>query len=177
MDDLESRLERMLDAQEVDESLVQEILALSPTDPEAERILKKLEGAVGNQGPSPVMNIEDYYRPGDDLYTLLWPLSPATTAVLLMPFEALDRKTQFFVLFQEWTRREAEASVAMVSGDPDGARAVFEECLARADQLDVDELRARSYDGLRRIAELKGDRAAARQALAAAMSARETSES
>ena len=66
--------------------------------------------------------------------------------------------------------------MALVSGDPDGAAAGFEECLARADQLDVAELRARSYDGLRRVAEVRGDRDAAQQALSAAMAARALSE-
>jgi hypothetical protein len=177
MSELERRVEAMLASQEIDPSLVQEVLALPPDDPEAERILAKLLEAVGDQGPSPLMNIEDYYRPGDATYDLIWPLAPSTAAVLTFPFEALDRKTQFFVLFQEWTRREAEGSVATVSGDPDGAKAIFEECLARADQLDVAELRARSYDGLRRVAEVIGDREAARQALAAAMSERDASQS
>jgi hypothetical protein len=177
MSELERRVEAMIASQEIDPSLVQEVLALPPDDPEAGRILAKLLEAVGDQGPSPLMNIEDYYRPGDGTYDLIWPLAPSTAAVLTFPFEALDRKTQFFVLFQEWTRREAEGSVATVSGDPDGAKAIFEECLARADQLDVAELRARSYDGLRRVAEVKGDREAARQALAAAMSERDASQS
>jgi hypothetical protein len=177
MDDLERRLEAMLASQELDPSLMQEILALPPDDPAAARILARLTEVVGDQGPSPVMNIEDYYQPGEGLYSLIWPLAPATAAVLPLPFESLDRKTQFFVLFQEWTRRESEASMALVSGDADGASAGFEECLARADQLDVAELKARSYDGLRRVAELRGDRDAAQQALSAAMAARATSES
>ena len=176
MDDLERRLEAMLASQEIDPSLMQEILALPPDDPATVRILAKLTEAVGDQGPSPVLNIEEYYRPAEGLYSLIWPLAPTTAAVLPVPFESLDRKTQFFVLFQEWTRRESEASMALVSGDPDGAAAGFEECLARADQLDVAELRARSYDGLRRVAEVRGDRDAAQQALSAAMAARALSE-
>ncbi len=176
MDDLERRLERMLESQEIDESLLQEIMTLSPSDPAAARILARLQEAGADQGPSPMLNIEDYYRPGEGLYTLQWPLAPTTLAALPIPFDALDHKTQFFVLFQEWTRREFDATAALNAGGVDEARAIFEECLARADQLDVGELRARSYEGLYNVFGKSGDAGAAREALEAAMAARADAE-
>jgi hypothetical protein len=176
MSDLERRLDTMLAAQELDPALVQEIMALSPDDPVAARILAKLLTVVGEQGPSPALNIEDYYRPGVERYTLRWPLAPTTLAALPVPFEELDHKTQFYVLFQEWTRRELEGNVARNAGDLAGARAIFEECLERAEQLDVAELKARSYEGLMSVAEREGDPDAARRALEAALAARAASD-
>jgi hypothetical protein len=172
VDDLEGRLDRMLESQELDPGLVQELMALPPDHPGFERILAKLGAIVGDQPVSPAMNIEDYYRPGDEGYTLRWPLAAPTLAVMPMPFEALDRKTQFYVLFQEWTRRELEANTARNAGDLDGAQAAFAECLARAEQLDVAELMARSHEGLASVHEKANDRDAARRELEAAMAAR-----
>ena len=153
MDDLERRLEHMLETQEIDQALIEEIMALPPGDPRTDRIISRLTAIGADQGPSPVLNIEDYYQPGDQVFTLRWPLAPPTQAVLPFPFDALDRKTQFFVLFQEWTRRDLEANTARNAGDLDGAQAIFEECLARAEQLDVAELKARSYEGMASVAE------------------------
>jgi hypothetical protein len=53
-----------------------------------------------------------------------------------------------------------------------GATTIFDECLARADQLEVPELRARSYEGLVRVAERAGQTATARELSRAAMAAR-----
>jgi hypothetical protein len=171
-EDLEQRLDRMLASGKVDPTLVGEIMALPPTDPRFAGILTKLSAIIGDQPVAPQMNIEDFYRPGTEPYTLRWPLAPATQAMLPMPFDALDRKTQFFVLFQEWTRRELEGNTTRNGGDPAGAAAIFEECLARADQLDVDELRARSHEGLASVHEMTGDRDAERRELRAALAAR-----
>jgi hypothetical protein len=174
MDDLEVRLEQMLASrEEVDPDLIQAIMALPPGDPATDRILARLMEFVGDQPASPVMNIEDYYVPGDELFTLQWPLAPQTLAVLVMPFDALDRKTQFYVLFQEWTRRDLEANTARNTGDLDAAKTGFEECLARAEQLDVAELRARSYEGLGSVLDMQGDRKRSREMLEAAIAARE----
>jgi tetratricopeptide (TPR) repeat protein len=171
MDDLEQRVDRMLDSQEeFDPALIHEILALPPDDPAAQRIRAKLLDAVGDQAPSPPLNIEDYYRPGEELYTLRWPLMPTTLAMLTMPFDALDRKTQFFVLFQEWTKRELDATLALNTGDLEAARAIFEECRERAEQLEVAELEVRSYQGLASVYDKAGDRDSARRALDAARS-------
>jgi hypothetical protein len=174
MDDLEGRLDRMVASGEEDPDLMQAILSLSPADPRFKPIFGKLQSLQGDQPARPMMNIEDYYRPRGKPYELLWPLASPTARMMLVPFEGCDEKTQFFVLFQEWTRREAEASTARNAGDTNGARAGFEECLARAEQLEVDELRARSYEGLASVAEQDDDRTAARQLLEAAEAVRAT---
>ena len=90
-----------------------------------------------------------------------------------MPFEALDYKTQFYVLFQEWTRVENEATMARIRGDLGRARTLFEECLARAEQLDVPELKARSHENLASVYEMAGDQQAARAEYQSAMALRE----
>lgn len=135
---------------------------------EAIRLLQEI-GAdqVGSGAP---MNIADYYTPGPDQYALRWPLG--ANVPLPLPFDELDRKTQFFVLFQEWTRRELEGMMQLNSGDLDGAESTFEECLERARQIDVRELQARSYEGFMRIAQRRGDRAAERTWLGKAAEAR-----
>jgi hypothetical protein len=77
-----------------------------------------------------------------------------------MPFATLDPKTQFYVLFQEWTMRELDGMMALNSGDTAGAEEVFRECVERSRQLEVPELEARSYEGLMRAAQKRGDRTA-----------------
>jgi hypothetical protein len=105
-------------------------------------------------GSEPLRPIADYYVEGPGTYELQWPLSPELP--LPVPFEVLDRKTRFFVLFGEWTRREMEGMEILNRGQCDGAQMVFEECLGRAEQLGVAELAARSYEGLMRVAERRG---------------------
>ena len=90
-----------------------------------------------------------------------------------MAFDELDRKTQFFVLFQEWTRRELEGMMLLNSGDADGAETVFDECLERAKQIDVRELEARSYEGFMRVAQRRGDRSAESTWMRKAVAARQ----
>jgi tetratricopeptide (TPR) repeat protein len=172
VEDLEQRLDRMLGSDTLDPGLVEELMALPPDYPGLDRILAKLTAAIGDQPVSPPMDIDDFYRPGTVPYTLRWPLAAPTLDVLPMGFEALDHKTQFFVLFQEWTRRELEANTARNAGDLAAAQAIFEECLARAEQLDVAELRARSHEGLGDVYEKLNDRDAARRELQAAMTER-----
>jgi hypothetical protein len=179
MDDLEGRLDEILASGELTAdrlgeimALAPEIMALPPDHPGRAGILAKLSAVVGDQAPAPPMDIGDFYRPGTTPYALQWPLAPQTLAVMPMPFEALDRKTQFYVLFQEWTRRELEANMARDGGDPASALPIFEECLARAEQLDVAELSARSHEGLASVYEMLEDRQAARREFKAAMAQR-----
>jgi hypothetical protein len=166
---LERLIEHFVETGALDPSLVQRLVAI---DDEAamDRILAKLKALGADEGPSPPLNIADHYRPGTAKYQLQWPLSP--TLRLPVPFDRLDRQTQFYVLFGEWSRRELEANQALCMGDTAGAQAVFEECLARAEQLDVAELKARSYEGLVRVAQKRGDPQAARRWLDAALAAR-----
>jgi hypothetical protein len=179
MDDVERRLDQILESGELNAdrlgeilALAPEIMALPPDHPGRDRILAKLNAIIGDQPASPPMDIEDFYRPGYVPFTLQWPLAPQTLAVMPMPFEQLDHKTQFFVLFQEWTRRELDANMARDSGDPGTALPIFGECLARADQLDVAELRARSHEGLASVYEMLSDGEAARHELHAALAER-----
>lgn len=135
-------------------------LAAAMSDPaklEAALAALKAMGAdqVGSGAP---LNIADYYRPGAEKYELRWEL-PSHLPVPVA-FEELDRKSQFFVLFQEWSRRELDGMMELNGGDVDGATAVFEECVERARQIEVAELEARSYEGLMRVAQKRGDRKA-----------------
>ena len=113
----------------------------------------------GMTGASPPLDIADFYREGEEKFVLEWPLHPSLPIPL--DFDELDRKTQFFVLFGEWTRREFEGMSALNRGDVEGAAEIFEECLDRAQAIDVSELVARSYEGLMRVAEKRWRAAAA----------------
>lgn len=130
-----------------------------------------LDELVNDLGTSPTLNIADYYRPGSEKYELHWPLPSGMQ--LPAQFDELDRATQFHVLFTEWSRREMEASAALTSGRIDEAEVIYQECARRADQLDVSELRARSFEGLMRVAQARNDVAAERKWTQAALEARE----
>ena len=162
-------LEKLLDSGAITRDQVAMIMQAAEDPAVLNQILAQLKGAEADQGgPSPPLNIADYYREGNEQFELLWPLRVS----LPMPFEQLDRKTRFFVLFQEWTRRELEGITSLNDGQADEAASVFEECLARARQLNVNELVARSYEGLKRVADKNGDPKAARNYSQAAMAAR-----
>jgi hypothetical protein len=115
-------------------------------------IIKELTALMGDQAEPP-LNIADFYSEGDgSKYTLRWPLSSANPLPGGLQFANLDRKTQFFVLFAECQRREAEGMFALNQGNLPTAEAAFKECLERAGQIDVGELRARSLENLARLA-------------------------
>jgi len=133
-----------------------------------DEILKVLRDLGADQMGSPTLNIADFYQEGTKPYHSRWPIA----ADLPIPFSQLDRKTQFFVLFQEWTRREMEGSMALNAGQTQEATNIFKECLARAQEIEVAELVARSYEGLCRVSERLGDRTAARSYSQKAVQAR-----
>jgi hypothetical protein len=91
---------------------------------------------------------------------------------LPVPFDQLDEATQFHVLFGEWSRREMEGYLTLNSGDLATAESTFNECLKRAEQLAIPELKARSYEGLMRIAQRTGDRASEKNWITLAKNAR-----
>lgn len=169
VDALIARLRRMVETGAADPALLQDLMAFAHSPEDMEKIGRVLEELGGADAPGATMTIEDYYRPGDEMpFELLWPLRQG----LPVPFGQLDHKTQFFVLFNEWTRREFEGNVALKAGDTVEAQSIFEECLERARQLAVAELAARSYEGMMRTAQRLGDRELERSWLAAAVAER-----
>jgi hypothetical protein len=131
---------------------------------EADEVMAILEAAGGKEGG----HIADHYRPGDGQYELRWPIA----FPLPLPFEQRDRPTQFSVLYGEWTRRATEAAYALLHGDTAGALAGYEESLARAEQIEVPELVARSHEGLASVAAKANQRLLQRSHLKLAVAAR-----
>ena len=170
MSQLESMIEKMLESGQLDPELVKQLSSLN--DPAAlERVLAKLREMGADEGGSPQLgNIADYFRPRNIKYQLKWPL--AFNIPLPVPFDQLDEETQFHVLFGEWTRREMEGQLALNGGDLAAAESIFNECLQRAEQIAIPELKARSYEGFMRIAQRTGDRTAEKNWIAQAKSAR-----
>ena len=81
--------------------------------PAGNEMMAMLKSMGASDGGDKTLNIEDYYQPGEALFELQWPLG----VTLPMAFDQLDRKTQFSVLFQEWTRRAMEGDYALQQGD------------------------------------------------------------
>jgi hypothetical protein len=170
-------LQRMLEGDPQDDDawkpeVMQEIVAAAAADPsllaEAQEMLEKAGAAT--TGPAPPLDIGALYPGGDGPYELKWPLqAPQSFA---FSFDDLDRKTQFFVLCNEWTYRDMQAWSALTTGSVDVAEAIFTECVERAVQLEVGELEARSYDGLQEVADKRGRAGEAEQHAAAALAAR-----
>jgi len=167
---VQAALQELLESGAISTYQVSAIMQAVTNDPALlDQFIGQLKSAGADQaGPSPPLNVEDYYRDGDGTFELRWPLQTA----LPMSFDMLDRKTRFFVLFQEWTRRELQGLTMLNAGQTEEAAAVFEECLARARQLSVNELIARSYENLMRVADKTGDPKAARKYSEAAVEAR-----
>ena len=152
---MQKMLEQLLTSADVPAE-VRGAVAAAINDPaKLDEALAQLKALGADQmGSGAPMDIGEYYKPGSARYAQRWPIA----APLPVRFEGLDRKTQFFVLFQEWTRRELEGMMLLNSGDVTGAKAVFHECLERAKQIEVPELEARSYEGFMRVAQRQGDR-------------------
>lgn len=169
---MQKKLADLLSSPDIPAAVRDSVMAAMADPARLDEALAQLRAMGADQiGSGAPLNIADYYVPGDTGYELRWPLGaelgPAIT------FDDLDRKTQFFVLFQEWSRRELEGMLLLNSGDSHGARAVFVECLERARQIEVRELEARSYEGLMRVAQLEGDRRAEADWLRKAAAARQ----
>src|SRR5438552_1826035 len=110
-------------------------LGAAMNDPETlDTLLAQLKSLGADEiGSGPPLNIKDFYREKPGKFDLQWPLNPSLS--LPVPFDELDRKTQFFVLFGEWTRREFEGMMALNSGELGRAEEIFQECLQRAGQI------------------------------------------
>jgi hypothetical protein len=171
-DDIERQVREMIETGNIDPKVLERILAAASADPALlDRVNQMLVDAGATEvGSGPPLDIAEFYveRPGT--FQLRWPLS--LTLGLPMSFDALDRKTQFFVLWNEWARRELEGMTALNGGQVEDAEKAFRECVERAEQLEVDELIARSYEGLMRVAQKRGDRVAERRWSEKAASAR-----
>jgi hypothetical protein len=148
-------MQRFIDEGTGDPAVLEQILAAAASDPElVAEITGMLEQAGAASGPSGPLDIEALYPGGDGPYALRWPLAGPT--MLPVPFEELDRKTQFFVLVNQWSYRDLQGWSALDSGALDAAEAIFGECAERALQLDVGELEARSYEGMQAVADKRG---------------------
>jgi hypothetical protein len=169
--DPESLAQRLLSGRP-DEFPSDEELRAVIHDPEAGAQLLTLlkQAGVSELGPSPPLNPADCYRERSEPYALRWEIQNPVAREI--PFDALDPKTQFFVLFQEWTMREFDGMTSLNRGDTPRAEATFRECVERARQLEVPELEARSYEGLMRAAQKRGDRTAELEWLTQATRAR-----
>ena len=165
---MQKMLEDLLESAAVPPDVRASVAAAMADPSKLDDALAKLNAIGAGYGSGPPLNIADYYKPGPGKYELRWQLS----SPLPMPFEQLDRKTQFFVLFQEWTQRELEGMMLLNKGDLNGAERTFNECLERAKQLEVQELEARTYEDFMRVAQRRGDRNSERAWLAKATAAR-----
>jgi len=143
-------------------------MLLHATPEERLQMLPMLQAlGAGEVGAGSSGSIDLYFRPGTEKYTLRWPLSPDLP--LPLAFEELDRRTQFHVLFGEFSRREMEGGMLRNEGRLDEAEEVARECLERAAQLDVPHLRAKAHQLGADIAQKRGDRAAEGRCLRAAL--------
>lgn len=165
---LEAMFEAFVQSGKLDPAMMEQMASVDPAT--LEKLLAKAK-ELGVDVDESAPKIADYYRPRKTKYKLKWPLSPGLS--LPIPFDELDQETQFHVLFGECTRRETEANAAIYNGDAATAQTIFEECLERAKQLGVAELKARSYEGMMGVAQKLGDRTAERKWLTAAKKARE----
>src|SRR5215813_3362616 len=109
--ELRQLIEQLASSGTLSPELLQKIQAAMADESKLDELLNILKG-MGADQMGPPLNIGDYYRESNKSYTLRWPLG----VNLPMPFAQLDRKTQFFVLFQEWTRREMEGMMALNGG-------------------------------------------------------------
>jgi len=118
------------------------------------------------QPPDP----EALYRPGFGSLELMFPL-PGDLASL--PWGSLSARNRFFVHVAAWALREADGVQALRSGEFGQADEIFQECLIRAEHMQVPELITRSYENLGELAVASGDETAAREWRAAAERAKQ----
>jgi hypothetical protein len=103
---------------------------------------------------------EALYRPGSGSLELMFPL-PGDLASL--PWNSLTARNRFFVLVAAWALRETDGIQALRTGELAQTDEIFQECLIRAEHMQVPELIARSYQDLGELAAASGDETAARE--------------
>jgi len=133
-----------------------------PSDASTAHMLSELADDFGVRPPP---DPEALYRPDSGPMELLFPL-PGDLAAL--PWSPLSHRDRFFVLVAAWALREADGIQLLRSGDFGQASEVFQECVARAKQMQSAELIARSYEDLAEQAVESGNEAAAKVWRAAA---------
>lgn len=158
MEDLERLLAQLVQTGKAPPDLMVEIREATGDPARMSALIARLTALAGPAAQE-TLNIADFYKEADGgKFELRWPLAAENPLVRAgLAFDALDRKTQFFTLFAEWQRRETEGMMALSGGDLDGSERIFRECVERADQINVSELRARAYEDLARLAERRGD--------------------
>ncbi len=170
-------LQRVVETGKISSEDVESVMREAREHPEKLDAINETLRKVGAHevGSGAPLNAADYYVEGVEKYSLLYDLRLPIR--LPIPFEDLDRKTQFCVLFMEWSRRELEGMMALNSGDVSLASSIFQECEKRASQLGVGELVARSYEGRMRCAQRLNDAKEERKWLRAAHDARMNAQS
>jgi hypothetical protein len=116
-------------------------------------------------GVRPPPDPEALYRSG---YGPVEPLFPMPGGLASLPWNSLSHRDRFFVLVAAWALREADGIQLLRAGDFGPANQVFQECVARAKQMQSAELIARSYEDLAEHAAASGNGGAARVWRAAA---------
>jgi hypothetical protein len=161
--ELERLMREVIETGNLDPAVLEE--KLRTADPATvARLTKMLEDAGADEvGYGAPLNIADFYREAPGKFALRWPLGELLPGMLPAgsSFDDLDRKTQFFCLFTDWSRRELEGMSKLNGGAVSEAETIFNECVERAEQIGVNELLARSYEDLMRVAEMRGDAAQA----------------
>jgi hypothetical protein len=152
----EIMIQKLISQGKIDAELIGELEKIMNDPLKMDKVIKQLKALGADEaGGNAILNIADFYRDAPGCYELKWALK---TSIGKIDFTKLDRKTQFFVLFQDWQHCEMEGMLALNKGDNDQAESIFQECLQRAEQIDVRELQARSYEGLMKVAQKRGDR-------------------
>jgi hypothetical protein len=141
-----------------------------PSDAPTALVLRELADDFGVRPPP---DPEALYRPDRGPLELLFPL-PGDLAAL--PWSPLGHRDRFFVLVAAWALRETDGIQLLRSGDFGQASDVFQECVARAKQIQSAELIARSYEDLAEQALASGNEAAAKVWRAAAEHERQEEE-
>ena len=154
---IEKMIKDIIDSGKMDPNMMNQLRSIMNNPEQVEAVIEQLKAAGADEmGSGEPLKIEDFYKEGSEKFDLNLPLNPYLD--LPTPFPELDRKTQFYVLFNEWQTRETEGMMALNNGELDKAENIFQECITRSEQIDVPELKARSYEGLMRLAQKQGDR-------------------